>query len=140
MKPFPAYLLLLFCGISFLTLTGCIPEPDPKALKPYETIHLERIALKEEMIAALNAIVDEDSANRAIPVVLNIRERQKAKRAERDALGPAPPEVSRYIQDKYYKRWNDLIQEQDDAARRASKVPGSERFFNEVSYFLFKVD
>ncbi len=117
-----------------------MPDPDPKALKPYETIHLERIALKEEMIAALNGIVDEESANRTIPVVLDIRARQKAKRAERNALGPTPYDVGRYIHDKYYRRWNDLIHEQDQAARRAAKVPGSERFFEEVKYFIFEMD
>ncbi len=139
MKVYPKYLACGFLGLALLAGAGCDSAPNPMVLEPYETILKERLAMREEIIVILDGIVDEDSANDAIDPVLEIRARQKAKRAEKEALGPTPNDVKRYLWDNYSKQQSDLKKREDSAARRAATVPGSADFFKEAPFFIFKM-
>jgi hypothetical protein len=139
MKGFTTYLAGGILGLGLFTGMGCDSAPDPKVLEPYETILKERMAMREEIIEILDSIVDEDSADSAIDPVLEIRARQKLKRAESEALGPMPNEVKRYLWDNYSKQQADLKKREDSAARRAATVPGSANFFEEAPFYNFKM-
>ncbi len=95
--------------------------------------------MREEIIVILNSIVDEASADDAIDPVLEIRARQKLKRAEKEALGPTPNDVKKYLWDKYSEQQADLKKREDSAAGRAAAVPGSANFFKEAPFFKFKM-
>jgi len=126
-------LLVLFAGV------GCSSGPDPEVLAPYETIHKERMALREEIINILDSINSESTANRAIPKVLKIRARQKVLRNEKEALGPTPNDVKKFIWDHYHDYEMDLKNREDAAAQRAASIPGSANFFKKVPFFKFKM-
>lgn len=139
MKGYPKYLACSILGLALLAGMGCDSAPDPVVLEPYETILKERMAMREEIIVILDSIVDETSADDAIDPVLDIRARQKSKRQEKEALGPTPNDVKRYLWDKYSKQQSDLKNQEDAAAQRASTIPGSTNFFQEVLFFKFKM-
>jgi len=126
-----------FIGVALLASVGCDSGPDPAILEPYETIQKERIALREEIIEALLTIKDEASADDAIGWVVEIREKQKQKREENDALGPRPKDVNNYLYKKYKDQLKDLKQREDDTARAVSSVAGTANFFREVPFFIF---
>ncbi len=128
------------CGLLALALvagTGCNSAPDPEVLEPYETLLKKKLAMREEIVVLLDSIVDEYSADDAIDPVLEVRAHLKSNRLEKEALGPMPNEVKRYLWDNYSKYQADLKKREDSAARRASIVPGSAIFFREAPFFIF---
>ncbi len=139
MKSFPTYLSYGILGLAFLAGSGCNSAPEPEVLEPYLTIHKERMAIREEIIVILDSFVDEGSADEAIDPVLELKARHKSLIEKRTALGPTPNDVKRYIWDNYSEYEKDLRGREDAAKRRASGVPGSANFFQEVPMHIFKM-